>query len=174
MAQQNGASSFKVSLHLFGILLVVAVALAVRYVYRNYLMGGTTVQASQWQLGLGLAGGAMTVGLIVLPLRRRLKRGVTKTFEPWMITHAYLGAASGVILLHHGFFHFTLDLPGILLLSLMLSIVLGMVLIVLRKHQRAKGGEAAWTKRVSSFHTLFSVLTGILLVVHVLFDAVVH
>jgi|GEM_PF-4922429 len=170
MSDGQGVSS--IWRHSWGVILVVAVGLAVRYIYQVYMLSGSP-SFSQWQLGLGLAGGAMVVLMIVFPLRRRLRQGAAKGFEPWMITHAYLGVAAGVILLHHGLFNFALDLRGILLSLLTLSLALGVVLMLLRKREGGRD-PSTMTRRISSLHLLCSLFTGILLVVHVLFDAVVR
>ncbi|MBZ5538788.1 MAG: hypothetical protein LAO31_22815 [Acidobacteriia bacterium] len=158
--------------HIFGVLLIIVVGVVVRVIYQAYMLSGSP-SSSQWQLGLGLAGGAGVVLLLVFALRRRLRLGAAKGFEPWMITHAYCGVAAGIVLLHHGLFNFAMDLRGILLLLLTLSLLLGILLLILRKQEGATG-PSAMTRRLSSLHLLVSIFTGILLVVHVLFDAVVH
>jgi len=171
MAEPGNEPSFK-GVHILGILGLVAVGALVEYIYRVYMMGAAT-QSSQWQLGLGLAGGFLVLGLIVWPLRRRLRYGPAKKLEPWMITHGYLSLAAGIILLHHGVFNFALDLRGILLSFLCLTIALGVVLLILRLQQ--KGVETSkLILTLATYHRVLAVLTGILLVVHVLFDAVVR
>ena len=145
----------------------------VHHVYQVDMVGGTEVESSQWQLGLGLGGGALVAALIIFPMRRRLRHGAAKGFEPWMIMHSYLGMVAGVILLHHGFFNFSLNLRGILLAALMLTIVLGFLAVILRMRQ-GEGMESTFLKKIALYHRVFSVLTGILLVIHVLFDAVVR
>jgi hypothetical protein len=159
-------------IHVFGVLLIIVVGVIVRYIYQAYMLSGSP-SSSQWQLGLGLVGGAGVVLLLVFALRRRLRQGAAKGFESWMITHTYCGVATGIVLLHHGLFNFTMDLRGILLLLLILSLVLGILLLILRKREAATGASAM-TRRISSLHLLVSIFTGILLVVHVLFDAVVR
>lgn len=176
MSKSERASS--AATHLIGMILLGAVAFLVRYFYQNYMISGSPA-SSQWQLGFGLLGGALVVCLIVFPLRRRLRLGAPKVFELWMIPHAYWGLVAGIILLHHGFFHFGFDLRGILLFLLMLSLGLGAVLIVLRQRESSRRGDESsekptWTARVASLHLMVSVLTGLLLVIHVLFDAVVR
>jgi hypothetical protein len=158
--------------HMTGVALIVVVGVIVRYIYQTYMISGSP-SSSQWQLGLGFAGGAGVVLLLVFAMRRRLRQGVVKGFEPWMIMHAYLGVAAGIILLHHGLFNFAMDLRGILLLLLIASLLLGILLILLRKRE-ASSGPTAMARRISTLHLLVSLFTGILLVVHVLFDAVVR
>lgn len=173
MTEQNNESFSTGLYHAVGIVLVIAVYWMVHHVYQVDMLGGTEVESSQWQLGLGLCGGALVAALIIFPMRRRLRRGPAQGFEPWMVLHSYLGVVAGIILLHHGFFNFSLNLRGILLAALMLTIVLGFVALILRK-RLAAGVESTLLKKISLYHRVFSVLTGILLVVHVLFDAVVR
>jgi hypothetical protein len=159
--------------HILGILGVLAVAALVQHLYRVHMIGGGSTESSQWQLGLGLVGGTLVMLLIVVPFRRRLRNGPAKKLEPWMITHGYISLAAATILLHHAFFNFTLDLRGILLSLLSLTIALGVVLLALRLRQK----QERTTKvilRLSTYHQVLAVLTGVLLVVHVLFDAVVR
>ncbi len=171
--EEGKAKSSTAIYHVWGIALVVAVFLIVRHVYQTYMFGGSTVQSSQWQLGLGLAGGALVVALVVFPFRRRMRQGAAGKLEPWMIGHSYLGLAAGIVLLHHGFFHFSFDLRGILLSFLMITLLLGVIVLFLRWKQEAKV-ESALLKKMSLYHRFFSILTGVLLVVHVLFDAVIR
>ncbi len=173
MEPTNDQSSSSAVSHVIGILLVVATYWIVQHVYQADMLGGTSVQSSQWQLGLGLAGGGLVVLLIVLPFRRRMRQGAAKSFEPWMVFHSYPGVVAGIILLHHGFFHFSFDLRGILLSLLMIAILLGVACLILRKLQGEKT-ESGLMKKLSLYHRLFSVLTGALLIVHILFDAVVR
>ncbi|MDD5542296.1 MAG: hypothetical protein PHX83_03910 [Acidobacteriia bacterium] len=172
MTEDKNKSSFRGN-HALGIPGVLAVAVLVQYFYRTHMIGPEASQAGQWQLGLGLVGGILVLGLIIFPFRRRLRQGPAKELEPWMITHAYVSLAAGIILLHHGYFNLALDLRGVLLALLWVTIVLGIVLLFLRS--RKTGVETSKTfLKLSTYHRVLAVLTGILLVVHVFFDAVIR
>lgn len=172
MTEPENKPSFLLT-HTLGILGVLAVTLLIQYIYRVNMIGPAAAQPGQWQLGLGLTGGILVLGLIVLPLRRRLRSGPAKKLEPWMFTHAYVSLAAGIILLHHGFFRFALDLRGILLALLWVTIVVGIVLLFLRSRQ-TEGETSKTILRLSTYHRVLAVLTGMLLVVHVFFDAVIR
>lgn len=176
-AEKAPSSSFLP--HLLGLSFALAVGLGIHLFYPRDMGGGGETQRSQWQLGLGLAGGAMVWLLIFLPLRRRLQKRLSGRFEPWMITHSWLGVGATLLLLHHADFHFSFDLRGILLGCLLLSVLLGVVLLLLRQKQSWSGSEATASPsphvaKLVTYHRLFSVLTGALLAFHVLFDAVIR
>lgn len=169
-------------LHLFGLMFTVVTGLGVHHVYQRFMLSGNITAASQWQLGLGLTGGALMVLLIILPLRKQMRKQTTGGFEPWMITHSWLGVVVTIILLHHAYLRFPSDFTSvndILLLCLLISTLLGVLLLVLRQKTAGEKSEplvpaSGMVRRLVVYHRVFSVLTGILLVVHVLFDAVVR
>lgn len=182
MTDLNQTPPSYLMLHLFGLLLAMAAGFGVHHVYERNMLRGDATAASQWQLGLGLAGGALVIGLTILPLRRRMRKQTSGTFDTWMITHSWLGVIATIILLHHSYLRFPSDftsLRDLLLLCLLISVLLGIVLIVLKQKNAKVSNEvptrtSRMERRLLVYHRVFSVLTGILLVVHVLFDAVVR